>query len=594
MTDPTDPIARAAAMLNRGDAAGARALAEDALAGGSDSAALRNVIGVACCQGGDLQTGVIHLQRAVELAPNAPGILIMLMRALIDIGRPRDALRLPFRGEELPRPALLLLWRTRAEAAHRAGDDRLEIEALDKILLLDPSDVRAAEMAVPLLVLVDRHAEALDRLNAMPSTRGRQRIRATALAGLRRLDEAIAVDSALLGSDPQDREAWLSLLLLADRVGDAALLSAMIAAAEQQRFTEAEVNFARALLAKRDGRTGAALALAEASEVPADPARRFGLIASLASRLGRAEQAFDAATYRAAATPGCETWRGRGAQHRAGLERVLAVMTSKWRSRWSPQPPPDRPSPNFLVGFPRSGTTLLDTFLMGHPGVAVLEEQPMLDAAARILGDPADLDRIDPSLVAQARDAYFAELDRHLPRGTDAATLVIDKLPLAMTGAAIIHRLFPDAKIIFAQRHPADAVLSCFLQSFQLNEAMANFLNITDAARFYDIAMRIWVRARDVLTLATFDLVYEELVADPARTLRPLATWLGLEWDDALLDHQATAVARGAIVTPSYDQVTQPIHRRSVGRWQTYGVQLAPVRPLLDRWARQLGYGPMQ
>ena len=67
MTDSTDPIARAAAMLNRGDAAGARALAEDALAGGSDSAALRNVIGVACCQGGDLQTGVIHLQRAVEL-----------------------------------------------------------------------------------------------------------------------------------------------------------------------------------------------------------------------------------------------------------------------------------------------------------------------------------------------------------------------------------------------------------------------------------------------------------------------------------------------------------------------------------------------
>ena len=594
MTDPTDPIARAAALLNRGDAPGARALAEVVLAEGGDGAALRHLLGVACCQSGDLQQGVLHLQRAVQLAPRAPGVLIMLMRALIDIGRPRDALMLPFGGEDLPRPALLALWRTRAEAAHRAGEDRDEIDALQKVALLDPADGQAREMAVPLLVSMDRCAEALTYLDAIPLTRPRQRMRATALTGLRRLDEAIAVDSALLDSDPQDREAWLSLLMLADRIGDAELLSTMIAAGERENFGANEVNFARALLAKREGQTEAALALAEASDVPADPMRRFGLIATMADRVGRFDQAFDAATARAGATPGCESWRSRGAAHRAGLENLLAVMTGEWQARWAAPPISACPSPTFLVGFPRSGTTLLDTFLMGHPGVAVLEEEPMLAAAARILGDQIDLERVDTAQIVEAREAYVAELDRHRPKDAGNGVMVIDKLPLAMTGAAVIHRLFPDAKIIFAQRHPADAVLSCFLQSFRLNDAMANFLDISDAAQFYDVAMRVWTRTRDVLDLNTFDLVYEDLVDDPSHALRPLANWLGLDWNDAVLDHQATATARGAIVTPSYDQVTQPIHRRSVGRWNNYDLQIAPIRSLLDPWAIRLGYGPMR
>lgn len=170
---------------------------------------------------------------------------------------------------------------------------------------------------------------------------------------------------------------------------------------------------------------------------------------------------------------------------------------------------------------------------------------------------------------------------------------MIDKLPLAMTGAAVIHRLFPDAKIIFARRHPADSVLSNFLQSFRMNDAMANFLDLHDGAQFYDVAMRLWTLARETLNLDTRDLVYEELVVDPAAALQPLVEWLGLPWDEALLDHQRTAAARDVIVTPSYDQVTQPIHRRAAGRWRRYMEQLAPVLPLLEPWALRLGYGRM-
>jgi hypothetical protein len=160
-----------------------------------------------------------------------------------------------------------------------------------------------------------------------------------------------------------------------------------------------------------------------------------------------------------------------------------------------------------------------------------------------------------------------------------------------MTGAPVIHRLFPDAKFIFARRHPADAVLSNYLQSFQLNDAMANFLDIGDAAAFYDVALSLWFRARRKLKLDVYDIAYEDLVADTEGTLRPLVDWLGLSWQPELLDHRRTAARRDLIATPSYDQVMQPIHQRASGRWKRYADQLAPVLPTLDSWARQLGYG---
>ncbi len=229
---------------------------------------------------------------------------------------------------------------------------------------------------------------------------------------------------------------------------------------------------------------------------------------------------------------------------------------------------------------------------MGHAGIEVIEEENMLDLAARELGDQENLDRVGAATIARARAVYFEALDAHL--STDGKPRhVIDKLPLAMTGVPIIKKLFPAARIIFAMRHPADCVLSSFLQAFRLNDAMANFLDLEDAARFYDVAMKVWGRAAELLSVDTHVVVYEELVADPEAAMRPLIAWLGLEWSDDLLDHRSTATRRRAIVTPSYDQVTQPIHRRASGRWRNYSTYLQPVRALIEPWAIYHGYGLM-
>src|SRR5436190_1119517 len=117
-----------------------------------------------------------------------------------------------------------------------------------------------------------------------------------------------------------------------------------------------------------------------------------------------------------------------------------------------------------MLGFPRSGTTLIDTMLAGHPDAVVLEEKPVLAAAAEALGDLARLPGLDAGAVAALRARYFEALDSFAP--DTAGRLVIDKLPLGISHAPLIHRLFPEAPIVFVERHPCDVVLSCFMARF--------------------------------------------------------------------------------------------------------------------------------
>jgi hypothetical protein len=220
----------------------------------------------------------------------------------------------------------------------------------------------------------------------------------------------------------------------------------------------------------------------------------------------------------------------------------------------------------------------------------VLEEEPILERVGEALGDFAMLPELDANRVRRLRGLYFEELDAFDPAAR--GKLVVDKLPLNILGAPLIHRLFPDAKFIFAGRHPCDVTLSCFMQNFELNPAMANFLDLGDAARLYDLVLSFWRRSREILPLDVHDVRYEALVEDKEGALRPLLDFLGLPWDDGVAEHQRTAAKRGAISTPSYAQVAQPIYRRASGRWLRYRAEMEDVLPILAPWAEWLGYGP--
>lgn len=255
----------------------------------------------------------------------------------------------------------------------------------------------------------------------------------------------------------------------------------------------------------------------------------------------------------------------------------------------------DAPQLVFLIGFPRSGTTLLDTVLLAHSRISVVEEQPMVQEMVRLVagwqtGDLPNHEDLSEEQVRQLRDAYMTKLDQHLPAPAAAGDTVIDKLPLNIAEAGLISKVFPDAKFLLVLRDPCDCVLSCFMQDFRLNNAMANFLDLKSAAQCYDKVMSLWVTYTGALQLPVHVVKYEQIVRDLEETVSEVLNFLGLDWEDSMADYKATAMDRKRIGTPSYHQVVQPIYSRAKGRWRRYRKQMVPVLPTLLKWAEIHGY----
>lgn len=264
-------------------------------------------------------------------------------------------------------------------------------------------------------------------------------------------------------------------------------------------------------------------------------------------------------------------------------------------STWQKLTPTDSMTdPTFLVGFPRSGTTLLDVILRGHPKIATLEEYPLISAAVTALrqnsdGEPRAIETMSEADLTRIRAAYFEERSKHLDDQDQQKPIIIDKLPLNLIEAGFIQRIFPNARFILALRHPCDSVLSCYMHTFKLNSAMANFLTLADAAHLYDAAFSTWQLYRDKMPGSVFEIRYEDIVADLENTVRPLISFLDLDWDDGVLDHTATA-RKTRIDTPSYNQVVEPIYKRADGRWTKYASSFEAVMPKLSPWIERHGY----
>jgi len=387
---------------------------------------------------------------------------------------------------------------------------------------------------------------------------------------------------------PANLENLRELGLLLERSNQVDGLRRLLAATEKAGIKKETLGSLWASLALREGRPEEAKRLLLLDRAYFDDSHWDRLMTRVADALGDSDGAFSAAEAMNRAAAGYGEWRQRGAHYRSQIRATSAIVTPEWALRIPTANSNDGvDDPAFVVGFPRSGTTLLDTFLMGHPNTCVVEEGRMLELATGVISESPGLDW-PVELVMRARQVYLQELSRHLP--PDFAGFVIDKHPMNMLRLAVLHALFPNAKVIFAQRHPCDVVLSGYMQSFRLNHAMASFLDLADAADLYDASMTMWTRSREAVPQSVHTVVYERLVANPAAELRPAIEFLGLDWSDELLDHQATAKSRGLITTASFDQVVQPLNSAPSGRWRRYRKHLEPVLPVLLPWAERLGY----
>ena len=248
-------------------------------------------------------------------------------------------------------------------------------------------------------------------------------------------------------------------------------------------------------------------------------------------------------------------------------------------------------TPVFLIGFPRSGTTLLDNILGSHPDIITIEEKPMIANMKLKLKNIAsyeNLSNLENFEVNALRNVYFNELNRHVSCNLKEK-VIIDKLPLNIVDIGLIVRVFPKAKFILSLRHPCDCVLSCFMQTFKINDAMANFLNLRDSANLYHQTMKLFEIYDEKFSLNYHIIKYEDLIIDLKKTTLSLLKSISLDWNDNLRNYQKTALSK-RIKTPSYNQVTEKLYTRAKGRWENYKSEMKDVLPVLEYWIEKWRY----
>lgn len=414
--------------------------------------------------------------------------------------------------------------------------------------------------------------------------------RASHFSTMVRMDEAEQGYRRVLALDPVQPNAYLGIALAYELMNNGDALAALVKEAEEVGLAEEPLRFVRAYHHRRAKEYEAGLAALEGVGPELETTRRLHLLAQLLEGAGRYDEAFEAYSRMN------DLFRDDGSQpeeraerYRTMIRRAREAVNEDWLSRWRPDGNSDpRPAPVFLVGFPRSGTTLLDTILMSHPNIEVLEEEPPLRRAHEKLADLESWPAATDEQIQAGRDAYFECAQALTP--LKPGNLLVDKNPLTMNLLPLVRRLFPEAKVILALRHPCDVILSCYFANFRLNDGMANFIRLDTAADLYDASFSYYEHVQKLMPFATHVSVYEKLVADRESELRGLFDFLGLDWHDAVLDHQTTALKRGRIKTASYAQVVEPIYSRSAGRWQKYRKHLDPVLPVLEPWVRKFGY----
>ncbi len=268
---------------------------------------------------------------------------------------------------------------------------------------------------------------------------------------------------------------------------------------------------------------------------------------------------------------------------RAPIESLVAHLVREWTpgavKRAVGEGASASEAPVFIVGMPRSGTSLAEQILASHPSVEAVGESDALSEAACLLGADNTLMRarlsppaaLTPESIAQAAASYTnAVLTPNAP-----ALRVTDKHPMNFLRLGLLPLLFPGARVVHCVRDPRDTCLSCFAQHFVGDHPYAN--QLADLGHFYRQYLRLMAHWRSVLEEAgvpMLDLVYERVVADPEAESRALIGFAGLDWHDACLrPHESERITW----THSNEQVRRPVYATSAGRWRRFERHLTPL-----------------
>ncbi|HET9351351.1 MAG TPA: sulfotransferase, partial [Burkholderiales bacterium] len=272
-------------------------------------------------------------------------------------------------------------------------------------------------------------------------------------------------------------------------------------------------------------------------------------------------------------------------------ERIRAVFDADFLARHAGKGDPD-PAPIFVVGLPRSGSTLIEQILASHSQVDATHELPEVGrliqnisrARAGKVAYPEAVRDFDAAAFAAQGRAYL-DATRQYRHG---APRFIDKNPNNFASLGLLALALPNARFINARRHPLDTCVSCYRQLFARGQPFTyDLVELGEYYLEYDRMMTHW---RDVLPGRVLDVQYEDVVADLEGQVRRLLDFCGLPWEDACLRFHET---ERAIRTASSEQVRRPIYGGSIGTWRRYEREIAPLvevlAPLLQRYGRDFG-----
>lgn len=287
-----------------------------------------------------------------------------------------------------------------------------------------------------------------------------------------------------------------------------------------------------------------------------------------------------------------EIMRNRLAKMKDGLS---PEMLQRWFNASPALRPPRRLA--LLGGHPRSGTTLLEQVLDSHPNIVSVEETTIFHDVAYLpltRGLPNDepilniLDAAQTGTLQQSRDRYFrsAELFLAQPIGE---RLLIDKNPSLTFLIPHLVRVFPEIKLLIALRDARDVVLSCFMQSLPLEQGSVAYLSLESTVMEYTTLMGQWLTLKSLLPNPHLEVRYEDMVNDLESVARRTLDFLGITWDERVLQFHEHAQKK-IVRSPTYADVTKPVYKRAIGRWRNYQKYLEPYLEKLEPFVKAFDY----
>lgn len=616
---PSHPIAlliKAMALRARGEIAEALAILEPLAASQPAAGAVHLEHGLALGAAGNGEAAVLALRRAVALNSTPAGAWLALGDHLAAIGDVTGAdaayarhIKASTRDPRLLQPAAALVAndipaaesmlrahlksnptdvaaiRMLAEVAARLGRYVDAENLLSRCLELAPSFAEARSHYAMVLSRQNRPGDALPQVETLLSEQPRnpyyRNLKATILVAIGEYTQAIELYTQILAEYPHQAKIWVSLghvlktagrqaecihayrkaLELAPELGEAYFSLANL---KTFRFEAAELEALRARVSVPGESTENLLhlhfALGKACEDAADYAASFEHY-SRANQLRRSQIHYDAQ----------DTSRV--------VERSCTLYTQEFFATRAGQGCPAR-DPIFIIGLPRSGSTLLEQILASHSQVEGTMELYDMISLARRLGSGAGPNTYPDSVAgleaAQLRALGEQYLERTRIQRKSDAPCFIDKMPNNLLHVGLIHLILPNARIIDARRHPLGCCFSVFKQHFARGQHFS--YSLEDVGRYYTDYVRLLAHFDAVLPGRVHRVFYERLIDDTEGEVRRLLDYCGLPFEEQCLRFYENA---RAVRTASSEQVRQPIFREGLDQWRRYEPWLTPLQDAL-------------